>query len=175
MVVPGGCTGVCQPLDVLIMKPFKALYAKCYTAWLQSNGFVDSDGNVLKASHNDMLTNLWNAWQLVPSALVKKSFCCSGLGLPLDGTGDDAIFDYDLRQEMITMGLSDKKKVANRPVATSSAPTTESAAMDIDVEDEEVVPPVEQVESDHEEAANATAHLTARLARSVALGLRPRR
>ena len=30
MVVPGGCTGICQPLDVLVMKPFKVYYSKQY-------------------------------------------------------------------------------------------------------------------------------------------------
>jgi hypothetical protein len=30
MVVPGGCTGLCQPLDLLVMKPFKVLYGKQY-------------------------------------------------------------------------------------------------------------------------------------------------
>ena len=75
MVVPGGVTGVCQPLDVLIMKPFKIWYGKQYTAWLQSVGFVDEEGNVMKASHNDMLSNVWKAWSNVPESLVKNSQC----------------------------------------------------------------------------------------------------
>jgi hypothetical protein len=202
MVVPGGCTGVCQPLDVLIMKPFKILYAKEYTRWLQSVGFVDEEGNVKKATHNDMLGNVWKAWEQVPSELVKKSFQCAGLGLPMDGSQDEAIYSWDLQHEMQVFGLQARAKGRAKPVAAvlpaaavqdgqDGAAAVQAGAADVeevnevdegnevneDDDNESVEPPVEQVESDHEAAEDAERHLMeldARFARSLACNLRPR-
>ncbi len=62
-------------------------------------------------------------------------------------------------------------------IVISVPPTSPNDPMDEDEEDL-VVPHGEEVESDHEAADTATAHLVAldeRLARSMALNLRPRR
>ena len=56
----------CEPLGVLVMKPFKIFYAQQYKEWLKGVGFVDADGNIMKASHNDLLENVWKAWDKVP-------------------------------------------------------------------------------------------------------------
>jgi hypothetical protein len=162
------------------MKPFKILYGKEYTKWLQSVAFVDDDGNVKKASHSDMLKNVWNAWQKLPPSLVIKSFKCAGLGLPLDGSQDDAIYSYDLQEEMHSMGLKSsnlkKKTMASPEQASSSsqvvAPPGEEPAPD---SDDVVLPPILDIPSDEEAADAAITDLDAKLARSLALNLRPRK
>ena len=37
-IIPPGCTGLMQPIDVGINKPFKANMRKIYTDWLQETG-----------------------------------------------------------------------------------------------------------------------------------------
>jgi hypothetical protein len=41
--IPGGCTGVCQPVDVGIGKPFKNRVANCWEAWMIEKGGLNEE------------------------------------------------------------------------------------------------------------------------------------
>jgi hypothetical protein len=41
--IPGGCTGVCQPVDVGIGKPFKNRVANCWEDWMVEKGGLDQE------------------------------------------------------------------------------------------------------------------------------------
>ena len=39
--IPGGCTSLCQPVDVGFNKPFKDRVRRLWTEWMVSEGVVD--------------------------------------------------------------------------------------------------------------------------------------
>jgi hypothetical protein len=41
--IPGGCTGVCQPVDVGIGKPFKNRVTRCWEEWMVEKGGLDQE------------------------------------------------------------------------------------------------------------------------------------
>jgi hypothetical protein len=41
--IPGGCTGVCQPVDVGIGKPFKNRVTRCWENWMVENGGLEEE------------------------------------------------------------------------------------------------------------------------------------
>jgi hypothetical protein len=41
--IPGGCTGVCQPVDVGIGKPFKNRVTRCWEDWMVEEGGLDEE------------------------------------------------------------------------------------------------------------------------------------
>jgi hypothetical protein len=41
--IPGGCTGVCQPVDVGIGKPFKNHVTHCWEEWMVEHGGLDEE------------------------------------------------------------------------------------------------------------------------------------
>jgi len=63
-IIPPGCTGLVQPIDVRINKPFKANMRKIYTDWLLEQ---DADAAIPSASCLDVL-----AWILEAVEGIKK-------------------------------------------------------------------------------------------------------
>eukprot|EP00668_Euglena_longa_P031111 GGOE01040103.1.p1 GENE.GGOE01040103.1~~GGOE01040103.1.p1 ORF type:complete len:161 (+),score=20.49 GGOE01040103.1:203-685(+) len=157
------------------MKPFKVVYAQQHKDWLKSVGFVDEEGNIKKASHNDLLNNVWHAWGKVQTSTVVKSFKCSGLGVLLDGSEDDMICMHDVHQEMLDLGFTSRKRKREQPQADQASSSNQVQAppsQALEEEEDGVVDDnVAQIISDDEAASTA---MDAMLARTVALGLRPR-
>ena len=52
--IPGGCTGLCQPLDVGINKPFKAGVRALWEEWMIKE--IDQTGMVYAPSREDILS-----------------------------------------------------------------------------------------------------------------------
>ena len=50
--IPGGCTGLCQPLDVGINKPFKARVRALWEEWMIEK--IDRTGMVYAPSREDI-------------------------------------------------------------------------------------------------------------------------
>ena len=70
-IIPPGCTGLVQPIDVGINKPFKANMRMIYTEWLLDQ---DVDAAIPSASHLNV-----SAWILEAVEGIKKEMI--GLGL----------------------------------------------------------------------------------------------
>ena len=88
-LIPGGCTGLLQPLDTALNKPFKQ-YLQDFT-----ERYVDERVDIETWSVSDkrvMVTHVvaqaWNVFCQEKRLLIQKSFQDVGLTLPLDGTQD---------------------------------------------------------------------------------------
>lgn len=92
-VIPGGCTGLVQPLDTAVNKPFKE-YLRNHT-----DEYYDTAGSAIeKWSVSDkrvMVTHVvataWKAFCEEKAELVQKAFREVGISLPLDGSCDHEI------------------------------------------------------------------------------------
>lgn len=95
-VIPGGMTGMLQPLDVCINKPFKDRMRKKWHDWmLEGEHTLTPTGRTRKADLNIICKWIIESWNDIPSELVSKSFrkCC--ITNALDGTEDDDVWQED--------------------------------------------------------------------------------
>ena len=92
--VPGGCTSLIQPVDVVINKPFKERVEKFATEHMQEN--LDSYVNgTIPAKERRVLFTKWvgQAWEEVSAMkeMVKRSFMKTGIAVHIDGSEDEQI------------------------------------------------------------------------------------
>lgn len=99
-VIPGGLTSMLQPLDVCLIKPFKCHVKKFWAEWISSDLTSQTKGGNLKKPEITLIAQ-WvkDAWNAIPSEMIRKSFkkCC--ISNELDGSEDDAIFISDTESE----------------------------------------------------------------------------
>lgn len=96
LVIPGGCTKYIQAPDVSWNKPFKAHLAVSYDKWLSNNESKNyTRGGNLKAPPKSVLVE-WvkEAWNSIPTELIKKSFKACALTINIDGSEDDEIMCF---------------------------------------------------------------------------------
>lgn len=76
--IPSGCTGMLQPLDVCINKPWKDRLRKYFDDWFKAYGSTDENqtkcGYLKPPSFNDVCKWALNSWNDIDSALIVKSF-----------------------------------------------------------------------------------------------------
>ena len=99
MVIPGGLTSICQPLDVSINKPFKDNLRKEWHTWMASGGAEETAaGNLRRASFSDVCLWVKHAWEGISTEVIFESFkkCKISNDLGLDSeVSDDSISDSD--------------------------------------------------------------------------------
>lgn len=92
--VPGGCTSLIQPLDVVVNKPFKDRINQLASQHMQENLDSYVKGKI-SAKERRILFTQWvgQAWEEVSSneEMVKRSFIKTGIAVAIDGSEDKEI------------------------------------------------------------------------------------
>ena len=98
--IPGGCTGLCQPLDVGINKPFKARVRALWEEWMIDE--IDRTGMVYAPTREDISS--WVAqvvWGMDGKPLMRNAWRKTGYdwfpeeGNPAGGGGVEDVSDHD--------------------------------------------------------------------------------
>jgi len=92
--VPGGCTSLVQPIDVVFNKPFKTVVDRLATTHMQENLDAYVTGG-LSASRRSVLITKWvgQAWEEVSANkdMIIRSFRKCGISVAIDGSEDSEI------------------------------------------------------------------------------------
>ena len=92
--IPGGCTSLIQPLDVVINKPFKAIVKRLATQHMQER-LDDYVNGTITAGERRILFTKWvgQAWEemSLKKEMIKRSFIKAGIAVAIDGSQDDEI------------------------------------------------------------------------------------
>ena len=90
--IPGGCTKYIQAPDVMWTAPFKAYIGEYYDEWM-ANGIHEftEAGNMKPVPCRMVVKWVIDAWKELPQDIIKKSFRCCALSLPVDGSRDNEI------------------------------------------------------------------------------------
>ena len=96
VIVPGGCTKYIQASDVLWNKPFKEACTETYDDWIGTVGIHSETaaGNLRAPPRKTVIDWILQLWADISTDLIKKSFSCCGLNLPVDGSDDDKIICF---------------------------------------------------------------------------------
>ena len=70
--IPGGCTGLCQPVDVGVNKPFKNRIREQWESWMIQEGIVH--GTTSPPSRDDVSKWLVAAMRTLPEQLVRNAW-----------------------------------------------------------------------------------------------------
>ncbi|CAG8856221.1 2319_t:CDS:2, partial [Gigaspora margarita] len=88
-VIPGGLTGMYQPLDVSINKPFKDKLRKCWHRWMSNGGNgLTKKGNLKRADLNTVCCWVLNTWEDISEDIIIRSFKKCGISNCLSGKSD---------------------------------------------------------------------------------------
>jgi hypothetical protein len=99
-VIPGGCTGYVQPLDVSINKIMKSIIQQCEEDHYDANPEEYSEGKYSAGDRRVLITH-WvaKAWKILHEQhkdTIINTFCNLGLSLNPDGSEDSELKIQDL-------------------------------------------------------------------------------
>ena len=96
VIVSGACTKYIQAPDVLWNKPSKEACTEKYDDWMGTAGIHSETaaGNLRAPLRKTVIHWILQSWADISTDLIKKSFPCCGVNLPVDGSDDDKIICF---------------------------------------------------------------------------------
>jgi hypothetical protein len=70
--IPGGCTSLCQPVDIGINKPFKNRIRDQWEQWMIDEGLAND--RTSPPTRGDIVRWTWNAFQSLPPQLIRNAW-----------------------------------------------------------------------------------------------------
>jgi hypothetical protein len=143
--IPGGCTGVCQPVDVGIGKPFKDRVTRCWETWMVESGGLE-EKKTKTPSRQELSEWVIQSLKSIGTTIVRNSWRRHGFsffpgedsigsddghGSNDDGAENHPDDDYDSDEDSIIFA-TDYVFGHNKCVAISAEITTENAEEKVD-------------------------------------------
>jgi hypothetical protein len=82
-------TGMLQPLDVVINRPFKAHIRHSYSKWVQKTHETTPTSRLKRATLMEMCQWILEAWRSILQDMIMKSFKVTGIYNKMDGSEDN--------------------------------------------------------------------------------------
>jgi len=96
VVIPGGLTSICQPLDVGINRPFKVALRRHWHSWMADGGNgTTATGNLKRASHATACQWVLDAWEEIEQETIRKAFLKCSISNAMDGSQDNLVYESD--------------------------------------------------------------------------------
>ena len=93
VIIPGGCTSICQPMDKCINRPFKVAMREHWEKWMRQDRPTTAAGNLKQPTRQDAINWVSQAWDSIGTETIVKSFLVCGISNSLDGAQDDLVSD----------------------------------------------------------------------------------
>ncbi|XP_041366065.1 tigger transposable element-derived protein 6-like [Gigantopelta aegis] len=85
VTVPGGCTGLVQPMDTHVNKVFKERIKQQWCEWFKL-AKRNCRGNYVQPTRQNIIDWISVAWEAVEEGTIRGAFKSCGISLPLDGS-----------------------------------------------------------------------------------------
>ncbi|KAL8569145.1 hypothetical protein ACOMHN_020272 [Nucella lapillus] len=92
--IPGGCTGLAQPIDVGVVKQFKDALRDSWVQWMAQPRPLTAADNLRQPSRQDVVTWVGQAWERVGAQTIVTSFLRCAISNALDGSEDDQTLEW---------------------------------------------------------------------------------
>uniref|UniRef100_A0A8C8VPE3 HTH CENPB-type domain-containing protein n=1 Tax=Pelusios castaneus TaxID=367368 RepID=A0A8C8VPE3_9SAUR len=95
-VIPSGLTSMLQPLDMCLNKTFKDRVRKMRQDWMLSGeARLTKGGNLMKPDIELIAKWVRDAWEDIPTDVVRRAFLKCGISNAMDGTEDGMLYEGD--------------------------------------------------------------------------------
>jgi hypothetical protein len=92
--IPGDMTGMLQPLDIVINRPFKAHIRRSYSECVQKTHETTPTGRLKRVTLMEMCRWILEAWRSISQDMIAKSFEVTGISNKMDGSEDDFLWHW---------------------------------------------------------------------------------